>query len=126
MRMLSSLSQQIRKNALLDKDDIIDEQLGLLADLPIATVQAAPFINNIGGSVSEYILLFRQPDAEVELYSEHFEDPCRYREMQSTTAKTWHVSFDPRECHPEVYLAKTADGLICNTEYYHRPCVSWA
>jgi hypothetical protein len=38
--------------------------------------------------------LFDKTGTETELFGEHFEDPSRYREMESTIAKTWHISFD--------------------------------
>jgi tetratricopeptide (TPR) repeat protein len=40
------------------------------------------------------VSLFQDASAEIELFSEQFEDPSRYREMDSTVAKTWHISFD--------------------------------
>lgn len=32
-------------------------------------------------------------DTEAQLFSEYFEDPSRYQELESTIAKTWHISF---------------------------------
>ena len=62
--------------------------------LPLAIVQAAAFINSNGVSVSEYLSLFRATDTETGLFGEHFEDPSRYKELESTIARTWHISFD--------------------------------
>jgi hypothetical protein len=88
------LARRISKKALLNNEDTIDELLGLLACLPPAIVQATAFINNNDISVSQYVSLFQQTGTEAELFSEHFEDPSRYQEMESTIAKTWHISFD--------------------------------
>jgi tetratricopeptide (TPR) repeat protein len=88
------LARRIPKQELLINEKAIDELLELLAYLPLAIVQAAAFINNNDISVSEYNSLFRQTGTEAELFSEHFEDPSRYREMESTIARTWHISFD--------------------------------
>jgi tetratricopeptide (TPR) repeat protein len=90
------LTQHIAEDILLDDAIAIDQLLSILAYLPLAIVQAAAFINNNEISVSDYLSLFQHPGAEIELFSEHFEDPSRYREMddRSTIAKTWHISFD--------------------------------
>ena len=88
------IAQRLSEKALLEDEKAVDELLGLLAYLPLAIVQAAAFINSNGVSISEYISLFRQPSMELRLFSEHFEDSSRYREMESTIAKTWHISFN--------------------------------
>ena len=88
------MAQHLVEKALLDDEGAVEELLVLLAHLPLAIVQAAAFINSNGVSIPEYVSLFRQPSTESELFSEHFEDPSRYREMESTIAKTWHISFD--------------------------------
>jgi tetratricopeptide (TPR) repeat protein len=88
------LAQRLSEKALLEDEGAVDELLRLLAYLPLAIVQAAAFINSNGASISDYIALFRQPSTEIQLFSEQFEDPHRYREMESTIAKTWHISFD--------------------------------
>ena len=88
------LARRISKPALLDDGKAIDKLLELLTYLPLAIVQAAAFIYNNDISVSGYILLFQEAGTEADLFGEHFEDPSRYREMESTIAKTWHISFD--------------------------------
>jgi hypothetical protein len=57
-------------------------------------VQAAAFINNNKISISGYVSLFQDASADIELFSEQFEDSSRYREMDSTIAKTWRISFN--------------------------------
>jgi tetratricopeptide (TPR) repeat protein len=88
------LTQHIAEEVLLDDVTAISQLLSILACLPLAIVQAAAFINNNEISISDYVSLFQDASAEIELFSEQFEDPSRYREMDSTVAKTWHISFD--------------------------------
>jgi tetratricopeptide (TPR) repeat protein len=88
------LARRLTKPALLDDETAVDELLMVLTYLPLAIVQAAAFMNNNDISVSRYISLFRHTGTESELFSERFEDPSRYREMDSTVAKTWHISFN--------------------------------
>jgi tetratricopeptide (TPR) repeat protein len=88
------LARRLTKQTLLDDETAVDELLAILTYLPLAIVQAAAFINNNDISVSRYISLFRHTGTESELFSERFEDPSRYREMDSTVAKTWHISFN--------------------------------
>jgi tetratricopeptide (TPR) repeat protein len=92
-------TRRITNSSLLNDKAAVDELLEILTYLPLALVQAAAYINSNDISVSEYTSLFRstgtqQNDAENELFSENFEDPSRYREMDGTIAKTWHISFD--------------------------------
>ena len=88
------MAQRLSEKALLEDEAAVDELLGLLAYLPLAIVQATAFINSNEISISDYISLFRNPTTEVRLFSKHFEDPSRYRETESTIAKTWQISFD--------------------------------
>jgi tetratricopeptide (TPR) repeat protein len=88
------MAQRLSEKALLEDEAAVDELLGLLAYLPLAIVQATAFINSNEISISDYISLFRNPTTEVRVFSKHFEDPSRYRETESTIAKTWHISFD--------------------------------
>jgi tetratricopeptide (TPR) repeat protein len=87
------LVQRVTQEALLDDSLAIEKLLSLLACLPLAIVQAAAFINSNETSASEYVSLFAHAGAETELFSEQFEDPSRYEGMESTIAKTWHISF---------------------------------
>lgn len=88
------MGQRITDQALLADKKAVDELLGLLTYLPLAIVQAVAFINSNGIRISEYVSLFKQADTAAQLFSEHFEDPSRYQELESTIAKTWHISFD--------------------------------
>lgn len=88
------LKQHISEEALFEDAISVDRLLSTLAYLPLALVQAAAFINNNGITISDYVSMFEHDGADIELFSEQFEDPSRYREMESTVAKTWHISFD--------------------------------
>jgi tetratricopeptide (TPR) repeat protein len=88
------LARRITKQVLLDDEMAVDKLLEILTYLPLAIVQAAAFINSNDISVSGYVSLFQGTGGETELLNEHFEDPSRYRELDSTIAKTWHISFD--------------------------------
>jgi tetratricopeptide (TPR) repeat protein len=88
------LVRRISKPALLHDKNAVNELLQILTYLPLAIVQAGAFMNNNDISVSGYISLVRKAGTEAELFGEHFEDPSRYREVESTIAKTWHISFD--------------------------------
>lgn len=82
------LTLQVANRALLDNQTTANELLEALTYLPLAIVQAAAFINSNNISVSEYVSLFRHVGTETELFSEQFEDPSRYQEIDSTIAKT--------------------------------------
>jgi len=88
------LARRISKPALLDEEKDVDQLLKLLEYLPLAIVQAAAFMNSNDVLISEYLSLFRITGIETELFGEHFEDPSRYKELESTIARTWHISFD--------------------------------
>jgi tetratricopeptide (TPR) repeat protein len=88
------LERRITKRALLAEERAVDELLETLTFLPLAIVQAAAFINNNDISVAAYVSLVQKAEMEMELFGEKFEDPSRYRGMDSTIAKTWYISFD--------------------------------
>ncbi|KAH7378665.1 kinesin light chain 1 [Pyrenochaeta sp. MPI-SDFR-AT-0127] len=88
------LTQRITKQTLLNDEAAISKLLQTLTWLPLALVQAAAFMINNDVSVSTYLSLLQDAGAEIELFNERFEDPSRYEELDSTIAKTWHVSFD--------------------------------
>ncbi|KAL5384077.1 hypothetical protein DPSP01_005552 [Paraphaeosphaeria sporulosa] len=88
------LARRISKPRLLDEEKAADQLLESLEYLPLAVVQAAAFINSNDVPVSEYLSLFWATGTRTELFGEHFEDPSRYKEMESTVARTWHISFD--------------------------------
>lgn len=88
------LSHRLKNLALLNDETAIDKLLEMLTYLPLAVVQAAAFMNNNNVSVADYISLFLKAGANKELLQEPFVDPGRYEELDSTIARTWHISFD--------------------------------
>lgn len=88
------LTQQTSEQTLCSNKTAIDELLETLAYLPLAIVQAAAFMSTNDVSVSDYLVLLRDTDARGELFNEKFTDHSRYMELDSTIAKTWHISFD--------------------------------
>ncbi|KAF2128313.1 kinesin light chain 1 [Dothidotthia symphoricarpi CBS 119687] len=88
------LVQRTTRQALLNDEAAVEMLLEKLTGLPLAIVQAAAFINQNNTLVSEYVSLLQHAGTKAELFSEHFEDPSRYRDMDSTVAKTWHISFE--------------------------------
>ncbi|KAF2626414.1 kinesin light chain 1 [Macroventuria anomochaeta] len=88
------LTRRTAQQALRDDEAAVDELLETLTCLPLAIVQAAAFINNNDVSVTGYLSLFRDTGTQIELLNEDFADPSRYDELDSTIAKTWHISFD--------------------------------
>lgn len=53
------LTRYLSEKALIEKEEVVDELLELLAHLPLVIIQIAAFINSNRVSISEYILLFR-------------------------------------------------------------------
>jgi tetratricopeptide (TPR) repeat protein len=88
------LARRTTRQALLNDKAAVDVLLETLAGLPLAIVQAAAFMNQNDTSVSEYVSLLQHASMKAELFGERFEDPSRYRSMDSTIAKTWHISFE--------------------------------
>lgn len=88
------LEQRISNRALLEDEEAVQEFLSDLACLPLAIVQAAAFINENDISISEYVSMLREKGTDAELFGEQFEDSSRYQEMESTIARTWHISFE--------------------------------
>jgi tetratricopeptide (TPR) repeat protein len=88
------LERRISRQGVLGDTKAVDELLELLAYLPLAIVQAAAFIDNNDMTVRGYVSLLQNTSSKDELFGEHFEDPSRYQEMDSTIIKTWHISFN--------------------------------
>ncbi|KAL2820415.1 hypothetical protein BJX63DRAFT_418491 [Aspergillus granulosus] len=65
-----------------------------LAFLPLAITQASAYIVENSISLSDYVTLFQeQEENAVELLSEDFRDPQRYKEIQNPVITTWLISF---------------------------------
>jgi tetratricopeptide (TPR) repeat protein len=79
---------------LLDHSPAITALLEQLTFLPLAISQATAYINKKGISISDYLLLLGEQEADVvELLSKDFGDDGRYKDMQNPVAKTWLISF---------------------------------
>ncbi|KAE8362700.1 purine and uridine phosphorylase [Aspergillus caelatus] len=91
LRILETIS----KNEDLLKDSAISATLlERLAFLPLAITQAAAYIIENGINLSTYLtLLQKQEQDAIELLSEDFRDPGRYRDIQNPVMSTWLISF---------------------------------
>jgi tetratricopeptide (TPR) repeat protein len=95
------LRRRITKKHLISDDRTVDELLGKLDCLPLAITQATAFINSNEVTVARYLSLF-QDTSTAEIFSKKFHDDSRYGSgtdgeydgMDSTIAKTWHISFE--------------------------------
>jgi hypothetical protein len=106
------LARRITKPVLLSNEKAISKLLEILTYLPLTIVQATAFINNNDISVTAYILLVQKTETEIEIFGEHFKDPSRYREMDSTIAKTWYISFDQIQ-RQDPLAAKYLSFMVC-------------
>jgi tetratricopeptide (TPR) repeat protein len=97
------LKRNILKKYLIGDDSTVNELLDILENLPLAIIQATAFINTNEITVVRYISLFRETrTSPVEIFSKNFHDESRYGSqtdemydgMDSTIAKTWHISFE--------------------------------
>ncbi|KAL4780334.1 putative kinesin light chain [Aspergillus varians] len=92
-------AQDILESLLLQKDLLKDHittssLLEQLAFLPLAVAQAAAYINKRRISLSTYLTLLQEEESEaVELLSEDFRDPGRYKDIQNPVTTTWLISF---------------------------------
>jgi nucleoside phosphorylase/tetratricopeptide (TPR) repeat protein len=65
-----------------------------LAFLPLAITQASAYIIQNAIPLSTYLALLQEQEQDaVELLSEDFRDPGRYRDIQNTVITTWLISF---------------------------------
>jgi tetratricopeptide (TPR) repeat protein len=72
----------------------------VLADIPLALVQAAAYISKHTISVKEYIQLYHESDKlKIQLLSTDFEDDMRDLDMKNPIATTWAVSFEYIQRH---------------------------
>ena len=90
------LAQQTTEQASCGDETAVDELLETHTCLPLAIVQADAFMNTKDVSVSGYLALFRDSDAQAELFNEGFAGPNRYDESHSTIAKSvaYHMEYE--------------------------------
>ncbi|KJJ33049.1 putative kinesin light chain [Aspergillus flavus AF70] len=89
----------ILENLLLQKHLLEDRNttvalLEQLAFLPLAIAQASAYINKKRLTLSGYLTLLQEEEGDaVELLSEDFRDPGRYKDIQNPVITTWLISF---------------------------------
>ena len=71
------------------------ELLKRLTYLPLATVQAAMYMDKNDISIAEYLSLWDDTEeTAIELLSEDFDEEWRYKELKNPVATTWLISFE--------------------------------
>ncbi|KAL4990291.1 hypothetical protein BDW68DRAFT_194829 [Aspergillus falconensis] len=79
----------------LPKDDTTAASLlEQLAFLPLAITQASAYIIENKINLSDYLALLQEQEDAVELLSEDFRDPGRYKDIQNPVITTWLISFN--------------------------------
>jgi tetratricopeptide (TPR) repeat protein len=74
---------------------VIDELLQELDCLPLATTQAAAYVNCNAISVEEYLNLLRSTEQDlIFIMNEEMRDSTRYKHAANAVARTWLVSFE--------------------------------
>ncbi|KAF5015684.1 hypothetical protein F66182_12892, partial [Fusarium sp. NRRL 66182] len=90
---------EILERILCNKDLLRDSAvsktlLQRLAFLPLAITQASAYILENGINLSAYLVLLQEQEQDaVELLSEDFRDPGRYKDLQNPVMTTWLISF---------------------------------
>lgn len=88
------LEKSLIQKGLLNDSHAVLALLEQLTFLPLAVAQAAAYMSENSISVSDYLLLLREQEADVvELLSEDFGDDGRYKDVQNPVAMTWLISF---------------------------------
>jgi len=69
--------------------------LKLLANLPLAIMQAVAYLNANGTTIAEYLQIYEESDENIiKLLSKDFDDRRRYPDMKNPIATTWLISFE--------------------------------
>ncbi|KAL5366281.1 hypothetical protein BJX96DRAFT_180588 [Aspergillus floccosus] len=89
------LEKSLARKELLNDRTAMAALLKQLAYFPLAIVQASAYINKKRLGLSSYSALLKETEEEaVELLSEDFRDPGRYRDIQNPVMTTWLISFN--------------------------------
>ncbi|OQE31002.1 hypothetical protein PENFLA_c002G04777 [Penicillium flavigenum] len=89
------LEKSLARKELLNDRTTMTALLKQLAYFPLAIVQASAYINKKRLGLSSYSALLKETEEEaVELLSEDFRDPGRYRDIQNPVMTTWLISFN--------------------------------
>jgi tetratricopeptide (TPR) repeat protein len=84
-----------------------------LAFLPLAITQASAYILENGINLSTYLALLQEQEQDaVELLSEDFRDPGRYKEIQNPVITTWLISFKQIQ-HQDPLAADYLSFMAC-------------
>lgn len=111
-------ASSILENLLLQKHLLEDHittviLLEQLAFLPLAIAQASAYINKKRLTLSAYLtLLQEEEDDAVELLSEDFRDPGRYKDIQNPVITTWLISFKQIQ-HQDQLAADYLSFMAC-------------
>ncbi|KAL4989577.1 purine and uridine phosphorylase [Aspergillus falconensis] len=107
------LDSLLLQKGLLEHDSIIVALLEQLAYLPLAIVQAAAYINKKCFNLSTYLTLLQDEEqAAVELLSEEFRDPGRYKDIENAVITTWLISFKQIQ-HQDSLAADYLSFMAC-------------
>ncbi|KAL4766371.1 uncharacterized protein BDW70DRAFT_155045 [Aspergillus foveolatus] len=98
------LESLLLQKSLLKHDSIIVALLKHLEYLPLAIAQAAAYINKSRLDLAAYLTLLQDEEQDaVDLLSEKFRDPGRYKDMENAVINTWLISF--KQIHHQDLLA---------------------
>ncbi|KAL2812396.1 hypothetical protein BJX63DRAFT_247837 [Aspergillus granulosus] len=90
----SILESLLLQKHLLEDHGTTVALLEKLAYLPLAIAQASAYINKKRMGLSTYLTLLQEEEqAAVELFSENFRDPGRYKDIENPVITTWLISF---------------------------------
>ncbi|KAL2819725.1 hypothetical protein BJX63DRAFT_445310 [Aspergillus granulosus] len=96
----------------LPDDSNINALLEQLAFLPLAIAQAAAYINKKRLDLATYLKLLQEEQAAVELLSEKFRDPGRYKDIENAVITTWLISFKQIQ-HQDPLAADYLSFMAC-------------
>ncbi|KAE8311892.1 hypothetical protein BDV41DRAFT_565450 [Aspergillus transmontanensis] len=111
-------ASSILENLLLQKHLLEDHittvaLLEQLAFFPLAIAQASAYINKKRISLSTYLMLFQEKEQDaIELLSEDFRDPGRYKDIQNPVITTWLISFQQIQ-HQDQLAADYLSFMAC-------------
>ncbi|EED16135.1 kinesin, putative [Talaromyces stipitatus ATCC 10500] len=92
---LKILEKTLAREDLLRDTTTTTTLLEQLAFLPLAIVQASAYIIENGIKLSTYLVLLQEQEQDaVELLSEDFKDPGRYKDIQNPVITTWLISLE--------------------------------
>ncbi|RAL07853.1 purine and uridine phosphorylase [Aspergillus homomorphus CBS 101889] len=101
------------QKSVLEDNSIAAALLEQLAFLPLAIAQAATYINKKRLDLAAYLKLIKnEEDEAVELLSEDFRDPGRYKDIENAVITTWLVSFKQIQ-HQDPLAADYLSFIAC-------------